>query len=71
MRGRKYYAPKKPNYSALFNEEDEAKLAYMRNKQFHHFVETFEIDNPALLGWSLVDFHRCYYSGGVYEPTLF
>lgn len=46
-------------------------MAYNRNKQFRHFVETFEVDNPALLGWTLVDFHRCYYSGGVYEPTLF
>lgn len=69
MKGRKF--TKKPKYAALFNEEDEAKLAFNRNKAFRKFVETFELDNPALLDWTIVDFHRCYYSGGVYELTLF
>lgn len=65
------YRPKKRHkYSALFNNnEDKAKLAYNKDVEFRRFVQTFDPENPELLGWSLVDFHRQYLKNG-YQLTL-
>jgi hypothetical protein len=60
----------KQRFSALFNnEEDKAKLAYNKDMAFRQFVQTFDIDNPELLGWSMVDFYRKYKSTG-YQLTI-
>ena len=46
--------------SVLFNDTDNAILAYKRDVAFREFVNEWNKDIPELMGWSLVDFHRAY-----------
>lgn len=65
-----YRHKKRHNYSVLFNNnEDKAKLAYNKDMGFRKFVQTFDTENPELLGWSLADFHRQYLKNG-YQLSL-
>lgn len=62
----------KQKFSALFNnDEDKAKMAYNSDMAFRRFVDTFDLGNPDLFGWTLVDFHRAYNRGGVQLTLAF
>jgi hypothetical protein len=56
---------KRPNYTALFTEEDKAKMEYNKNMSFRRFVAEWNADAPELLGWSLLDFYKAFKKGGV------
>lgn len=55
----------KQKFSALFNnDEDKAKMAYNSDMEFRRFVQTFDLGNADLFGWTLADFHKAYKQGG-------
>lgn len=56
---------KRPSYTALFTEEDKAKMEYNKNMSFRKFVAEWNADAPELLGWSLLDFYNAFKKGGV------
>ena len=63
------YLPKKENFAALFNnDDDKAQMLYNRDMCFRDFVLNWDNGNPNLLGWTLADFYRAYTTK---EPTLF
>ena len=49
-------------YFKLFNEEDNARLAYNKDMAFRTFVNEWNADMPELMSWSLKDFYRAYQS---------
>lgn len=62
---RRYYPRKKPNYSKLFdNDEDKAKMLYNKDMNFRIFVQEWNGDDAELIGWPLVDFYKAYTKGG-------
>lgn len=51
------------NFSALFSEEEKAKMAYNTDMRFRKFVKEWDIDNPETLGYTYGDFYRIYKTG--------
>jgi hypothetical protein len=52
-------------YAKLFsNDEDRAKMAYIKDMEFRRFVAEWHSESAELLGWSLKDFYSAYYKYG-------
>lgn len=60
---KRYYPKPKPNYSALFTEEEHAKIQYLRNAQFRQYA-----DNAPKM--ALAQLWKAYNEGGL-QLSLF